>query len=45
MEIRGFISPNKHRVKWHKLSLGKGDWMVLFLLLPFWYLRYVWGGI
>ena len=45
MEIRGFISPNKHRVKWHKLCLVKGDWIAIFLLFPFWYLRYVWGGI
>ena len=45
MEIRGFISPNKHRVKWHKLYLVKGDWIALFLLFPFWYLRFVWGGV
>ena len=28
-----------------KIYLVKGDWIALFLLFPFWYLRFVWGGV
>ncbi len=45
MEIRGFISPNKHQVQWHQLRLIKGDWLALGMLIPFWYARFIWGGM
>ena len=43
MEIRGFISPNKHQVQWHQLRLIRGDWLALVMLIPFWYARFRWG--
>jgi len=43
MEVRGFTSPNKHRVEWHQLTLNVKDWIVLFSLIPFWWARFLWG--
>ncbi|MEA5511414.1 CbiQ family ECF transporter T component [Crocosphaera sp. UHCC 0190] len=43
MEIRGFTSPNEHRVQWHQLRLIQGDWIALGMLIPFWYARFIWG--
>ncbi len=45
MEIRGFLSPNKHKVEWHQLRLITGDWLALGLLIVFWYGRLMWGNI
>ncbi|OKH25970.1 hypothetical protein NIES593_02470 [Hydrococcus rivularis NIES-593] len=45
MEVRGFTSPNQHRVQWHQLRLGRIDWFVLFALIPFWWARLMWGGM
>ena len=45
MEVRGFISPNEHRVQWHQLRLFRNDWIALGMLLPFWYARFMWGGM
>lgn len=45
MDVRGFTSPNQHRVQWHQLRLGWGDWLALACLLPFWWARLVWGGM
>ncbi|MGK7955009.1 MAG: energy-coupling factor transporter transmembrane protein EcfT [Crocosphaera sp.] len=45
MEIRGFISPNQHQVKWHQLRLVQGDWFALGLLIIFWYGRLMWGNM
>lgn len=45
MEVRGFTSPNKHRVQWHQLRLGRFDWLILFSLIPFWWARLMWGGM
>jgi energy-coupling factor transport system permease protein len=45
MEVRGFTSPNEHRVQWHQLRLERIDWFVLFSLIPFWWARLMWGGI
>lgn len=45
MEVRGFTSPNKHQVKWHKLKLGWGDWFALGCLPVFWWLRLMFGSI
>ncbi len=45
MEIRGFTTPEKHRVEWHQLKLIYGDWIALFCLLPFWFARILIGGM
>lgn len=45
MEVRGFTSPNQHRVQWHQLRLSWGDWLALGSLLPFWWARMLWGGM
>jgi energy-coupling factor transport system permease protein len=44
MLVRGFTSPNEHRVQWHQLRLRWGDWVALGSLLVFWGLRVMWGG-
>ena len=43
MEIRGFTSPNEHRVEWHKLRLTNADIFALSILGLFWFARIVWG--
>ena len=43
MEIRGFTSPNQHRVEWHKLRLTNTDFLALPILVLFWIARIVWG--
>ncbi|MGK7945618.1 MAG: energy-coupling factor transporter transmembrane protein EcfT [Microcystaceae cyanobacterium] len=45
MDVRGFTSPNEHTVPWHQLRLSRADWLVLALLIPFWSLRFLFGGI
>ncbi|NES83146.1 MAG: hypothetical protein F6K10_18015 [Moorea sp. SIO2B7] len=45
MEVRGFTSPNKHRVQWHQLRLHWGDWIALIILVIFWWARIIVGGI
>jgi len=45
MEVRGFTSPNQHQVRWHQLQLRWADFIALFLLIPFWAARLVWGGL
>lgn len=44
MMVRGFTSPNKHRVQWHQLRLKTGDWIALASLVMFWVTRLLWGG-
>ncbi|MBW4617760.1 MAG: CbiQ family ECF transporter T component [Cyanosarcina radialis HA8281-LM2] len=44
MKVRGFTSPNEHRVQWYQLRIGKWDWMALFVLGAFWSARLIWGG-
>lgn len=41
MEVRGFTTPNEHRVQWHKLSLTKVDFLALFMLILFWVSRII----
>ncbi|MGB5962260.1 MAG: energy-coupling factor transporter transmembrane protein EcfT [Coleofasciculaceae cyanobacterium] len=36
MTVRGFTSPSEHRVQWHQLRLGRGDWVAIVLLFLFW---------
>ena len=45
MDIRGFTSPNEHQVQWNQLSLKWKDWLILALLIPFWLLRFQFGGM
>lgn len=44
MEVRGFTSPNEHRVQWHQLVLRRWDWFALGVLVLFCWARWVWGG-
>lgn len=44
MMVRGFTSPNEHRVQWQQLRLTIGDWVALLILAVFWGVRIVWGG-
>lgn len=43
MTVRGFTSPNQHRVQWHSLRLTSRDWLALLCLIVFWGARLVWG--
>lgn len=45
MQVRGFTSPNQHRVVWHRLRLRWWDWLVLSGLGLFWWSRIVYGGV
>ena len=44
MAVRGFTTPNTHRVKWSQLRLGSADLVALVALVGFWYARIGWGG-
>ena len=44
MMVRGFTSPNKHRVQWHQLRLKTRDWISLVSLVTLWGARLLWGG-
>ena len=44
MDVRGFTSPNEHRVQWHQLKLRSRDWIALAILIPFWFIRWSIGG-
>jgi energy-coupling factor transport system permease protein len=44
MDVRGFTSPNEHRVQWHQLKLRWRDWIALGVLIPFWCARWFVGG-
>lgn len=45
MEIRGFTTPNEHRVRWHHLQIRLKDWIAILLLGGFWWMRIVWGQV
>jgi len=45
MQVRGFTSPNQHRVQWHQFRLKQIDWFVLTGLVVFWGIRILWGGV
>jgi energy-coupling factor transport system permease protein len=45
MTVRGFTSPNEHRVQWHQLRLRWSDWLALGSLLLFWGVGLAWGGM
>ncbi|MEH2180864.1 energy-coupling factor transporter transmembrane component T family protein [Nostoc sp.] len=39
MMVRGFTSPNDHRVQWHDLRLKGRDWLAIATLILFWGIR------
>jgi energy-coupling factor transport system permease protein len=45
MMVRGFTSPNEHRVPWHDLRLKSWDWLAIAILTLFWGIRIVLGGV
>jgi energy-coupling factor transport system permease protein len=42
--VRGFTSPNQHRVIWHELKLKPRDWLAIIVLILFWGARLVYGN-
>ena len=44
MKVRGFTSPNRHRVQWHELALQRYDWIALGILGFVWLARLMWGN-
>lgn len=44
MTVRGFTTPNQHRVQWHSLRLKTRDWITLISLAVFWGARLLWGN-
>ena len=43
MKVRGFTSPDRHRVEWHQLHFKIRDWIALGCLIVLWSARLVWG--
>lgn len=43
MKVRGFTSPNRHRVEWHQFKLKRFDWIALAVLGVLWIARFAWG--
>lgn len=43
MTVRGFTSPNEHRVLWHDLRLKRWDWLAIAILSLFWGVRLLLG--
>ncbi|BAZ38642.1 hypothetical protein NIES4101_45820 [Calothrix sp. NIES-4101] len=44
MTVRGFTSPNEHKVQWHDLKLQRRDWVAIAILGLFWGVRLVFGN-
>jgi energy-coupling factor transport system permease protein len=44
MQVRGFTTPNTHKLEWHQLKLGKTDFLAMGILFVFWTARFVVGG-
>ncbi|MDE5090935.1 MAG: hypothetical protein O4750_03895 [Trichodesmium sp. St18_bin3_1_1] len=44
MKVRGFTTPDTHKVEWHNLKLKPLDLIVLGSLVLFWWFRLAWGG-
>jgi len=44
MQVRGFTSPNQHRVQWNLLQIRTGGWLALGCLGFFWGMRLWLGG-
>lgn len=43
MKVRGFTSPNQHRVEWYQFQLRTRDWLAMASLLGLWAARLLWG--
>ncbi len=43
MQVRGFTTPNTHKVEWHQLKLGKTDLVAIIFLFIFWAARFIVG--
>ncbi|UBF23553.1 energy-coupling factor transporter transmembrane protein EcfT [Kovacikia minuta CCNUW1] len=43
MKVRGFTSPNQHRVEWYQFRFRKADWLALAALVGLWSARLIWG--
>jgi energy-coupling factor transport system permease protein len=44
MMVRGFTSPNEHRVQWHELRFKTRDWVAIATLVLFWGVRLAVGS-
>jgi energy-coupling factor transport system permease protein len=44
MQLRGFTTPNEHRVEWQQLHLRTADVMALVFLAGLWMSRIIWGN-
>jgi energy-coupling factor transport system permease protein len=44
MQVRGFTSPNRHRVKWHLLKLRPRDGLALVAIALLCGARFIWGN-
>jgi energy-coupling factor transport system permease protein len=44
MQVRGFTTPNTHKVDWHQLKLRKLDFLAMAVLGIFWTARFMIGG-
>lgn len=44
MMVRGFTSPNQHKVQWHSLKLTRVDLLAIVILILFWGLRVAIGN-
>lgn len=44
MQVRGFTTPNTHKVDWHQLKLRKIDFLAMAVLAIFWTARFIVGG-
>jgi energy-coupling factor transport system permease protein len=44
MQLRGFTTPNEHRVEWQQLRLGTADVVALGFLAVLWVVRVIWGN-
>ncbi|MCL1469152.1 energy-coupling factor transporter transmembrane component T family protein [Argonema antarcticum] len=44
MKVRGFTSPDRHRVEWSQLRMKRSDWLAIATLAVFWGVRLIWGN-
>lgn len=44
MKVRGFTSPDRHRVQWYQFRFKVKDWFALVCLVGFWMARFMWGN-
>ncbi|MGL5082370.1 MAG: energy-coupling factor transporter transmembrane component T family protein [Microcoleaceae cyanobacterium] len=44
MQVRGFTTPNQHRVEWYQPQIRGVDWLAIAGLTVFWAVRLIWGA-